>query len=336
MIGKLALRALRVMARAPALGVTRISESVVAITGGSRGLGFLLAEQLSARGARVALCARDEQELAEAARELNARGGGTVRTYVCDVRERGEVESFVQRVIEDFGRIDVVINNAGVIQAGPLDSMTLEDFENAMAINFFGALHTTWAVLPHFRERSRGQIVNITSVGGRVAIPHLLPYDCAKFAAVGLSEGLRAELAGTGISVTTVVPGLMRIGSHTNALFKGKPEKELTWFALGAATPLTSMDAERAARRVVRAIERRRTYVTLGWQAKVLQLAHDLFPARTTAALGVANQLLPKGIGRPTPSVRGMNLSSTLVPSWLTVLINRAAERTHQFRGRHA
>lgn len=329
-------RAVRLSTQSPASGRTRLSKSVVLLTGGSRGLGFLIARQLTARGAKVALCARDERELDEARRELSAKGGGEVQTYRCDVRSRAEVDAFVERARTEFGRIDVVINNAGIIQAGPLDSMTQEDFEDAMAINFFGVLHTTLAVLPHFRERRHGHFVNITSVGGRVAIPHLLPYDCAKFAAVGLSEGLRAELAGTGIAVTTVVPGLMRVGSHTNALFKGKAERELTWFALGAATPLTSMDADRAARKILRAIETQRAYVTLGWQAKVLQLAHDLFPGRTTSALGIANQLLPQGVGQPTESVRGMNLASSFVPSWVTVLINRAAERTHQFRGGHA
>lgn len=98
------------------------------------------------------------------------------------------------------------------------------------------------------RARRRGRIVNITSIGGKVGMPHLLPYTCAKFATVGLSEGLRAELGREGIRVTTIVPGLMRTGSHLKAMFRGQHEQEFTWFSLGASLPLVSMGAERAAR----------------------------------------------------------------------------------------
>jgi short-subunit dehydrogenase len=113
------------------------------------------------------------------------------------------------------------------------------------------------AALPVMREQSHGRIVTITSLGGKIAVPHLVPYCAAKFAAVGFSEGLRAELGRDPVTVTTVVPGLMRTGSHVQALFTGQADKEFTWFSLGASLPLVSMDAERAARQIVEGVRRR-------------------------------------------------------------------------------
>src|SRR5213078_5332449 len=123
-----------------------------------------------------------------------------------------------------------------------------------MAVIFWGTLYPTLAVLPQMLERRSGRIVNITSIGGKVSVPHLLPYNCAKFAALGFSEGLRAELAKDGVSVATVIPGLMRTGSVVSAEFKGRTEAEFTWFSALARSPLTSMDVRRAARRILAAM----------------------------------------------------------------------------------
>src|SRR5690606_4950492 len=144
----------------------------------------------------------------------------------CDVSDSAQVGKMLETIEAELGPVEVLVNNASIIQVGPLESQEIEDFERAMEINFWGTLHTTLAVLPEMRRRGAGRIVNITSIGGKVAIPHLLPYDCAKFAVVGFSEGLRAEVARHGISVTTVVPGLMRTGSPVNAFFKGDAERE--------------------------------------------------------------------------------------------------------------
>jgi short-subunit dehydrogenase len=133
----------------------------------------------------------------------------------------------------------------------PLD----KDFEQAMAVNFFGYVYPTLALLPSMRERRNGTIVNVGSIGGVVAVPHLLPYTCAKFAVSGLSEGLRAELRNNGVNVLEIVPGLMRTGSSpANAEFKGAEEREWDWFSLGDSMPMLSVDAECAARRIVSAI----------------------------------------------------------------------------------
>lgn len=267
----------------------------VLVTGGSRGLGLAIARELVRRRARVILCARDEGELESARADLESRGG-EVRTFVCDVSRPAQVDEMISDAGLCFGGpIDVVVNNAGIIRVGPLESMTRADFEEVMAVNFWGMVNVSLAVLPKMQERRSGRIVNVTSIGGKVAVPHLLPYDCAKFAAVGFSEGLRAEVAKDGVRVSTIVPGLMRTGSALRAEFKGDAEKEFAWFAMGDATSVTAMSARRAARRIVEACERGEAHVTLGWQAKLLALVKALAPGPVTDLLGIVNRLLPRG-----------------------------------------
>jgi NAD(P)-dependent dehydrogenase (short-subunit alcohol dehydrogenase family) len=194
----------------------------VVITGGSRGLGLVLARQLASEGARLTLIARNEQELRRAAADIHHRQpAADVLIVPADVGKREDVERAVSRVIGQCGSIDVLINNAGVIQVGPLDHMKLSDYDDAMRTHFWGPLCFVLAVLPHMRHQGGGRIVNISSIGGRISVPHLLPYSASKFALTGLSDGLRAELARDRIVVTTVCPGLMRIGSPLNAAFKG-------------------------------------------------------------------------------------------------------------------
>ncbi len=304
----------------------------VLITGGSRGLGLLLAEAFAEEGCRVAICARDPEELERAAARLRARGA-QVAAIVCDVADAGQVQAMVAEVVERFGEVDVLVNNAGIIQVGPFAAMELEDFTRAMDIIFWGSLHTIRAVLPTMRGRG-GRIVNITSIGGKVPVPHLLPYDAAKFALVGLSEGLRAELRSEGILVTTVVPGLMRTGSPFQGEFKGDAPAEFTWFSLASATPLTTMSAGRAARRIVEATRRGEAEVTLSWQAKTLRLLHGVLPGPFTDLAGAVHRLLPSGTNRAVR--KGHELSTPLAPSPATTLMNRAARRNNELGPRPA
>src|SRR4051812_20207381 len=280
--------------------------AVVLVTGGSRGLGLVLCRELARRGARIVLCARDEEEVLRARRDLESRGA-EVLALVCDVRIPAAAERLVEQAVARFGGLDVVVNNAGIIQVGPHETMSLNDFQKAMATNFWGAVHVTLPALPHLRRSSVRRVVNIVSIGGAISVPHLLPYSCAKFALRGFSEGLGAELAGDRIRVTTVLPWLMRTGSFVNALFKGKREEELAWFSLGATTPLLSLSAERAARRIVVACERGEAFVTLGFAGKALRIAHSLAPGMTTRLLGLVNSLLPGpgGAGPEDPAEPG-------------------------------
>ena len=273
---------------------------VALVTGGSRGLGFLIARELIDLGCDVAICARDADEL-EAARArlfIRARGiagarGGRILAVPCDVSDRAMTEEMVRDVTAELGPIDIVVNNAGVIMVGPEASMLDEDYDEAMGVNFGGTLNVTRAVLPAMRARGRGSIANITSIGGTVPLPHMVPYTASKFAAFGLSQGLAVELARDNIRVTTVVPGLLRTGSPVNSFFKGDPRAEFTWFGAGASTSLTAMSADRAAKRIVRAIRYRERVLVLSWQAKLMRAAHGLMPGVTASLAALVNRALP-------------------------------------------
>lgn len=302
---------------------------VVLITGSSRGLGLAMAEEFARNGCRIVLCARDEDELARA-REQVSRYGIEVATVTCDVSDERQATRAVAEAKQKFGRIDILVNNAGVISVGPILTQTLDDFREAMNVMFWGTVYPTLAVMPEMVERGGGRIVNITSIGGKVSVPHLVPYGCAKFAAVGFSEGLYAELKRYGVHVTTVIPGLMRTGSHLNAQFKGKHEKEYGWFALSGTNPLFSISVERAARQVVNATRRKQPELIISWQAELLARSHGSLPELTLRALGLANQLLPDAEGASKHRKSGKESQSAVTRSPLTMLGERAARRYNQ------
>jgi len=301
----------------------------VLITGGSRGLGLVMAREFAREGARLVLCARDEQELDQARLDLE-KSGAEVMTARCDVKNRHDVMAMVANVYTQLGSIDVLINNAGVIQVGPLEVMTHEDFELAMQAHFWGPLNTIMAILPSMREKKAGRIVNISSIGGKVSVPHLIPYSASKFALVGLSKGLRAELMKDGIKVTTVCPGLMRTGSPRNADFKGKHQFEYAWFSISDAMPLLTVSAENAARQVVSACKRGQAELVISVPAKIAVLFDALFPEAMSQMLSLANGLLPKAGGGGTERMKGRDSTSSWSPSWLTTLNEEAALRNNE------
>ena len=302
---------------------------VVVITGGSRGLGLVMARELARQGARLALLARDPDELAEAQKELTDHEAQAL-VVPCDVRSQTEVNAAIAHVARLLGRIDVLINNAGIIQVGPIEHMSLADFHEAMAVHFWGPLYTTLAALPHMRRQGSGRIVNISSIGGKIGVPHLVPYCASKFALVGLSEGLRHELKRYGVLVTTVCPGLMRTGGPAQALFKGKREQEYAWFAISGALPGSSMKAERAARQILRACQRGDAEVILTLPARLAVAAHGISPGAMSAAFDVMARLLPGPTG-PEGDVmtRGWD-NREKAPSLLTRLSDEAARRNNE------
>lgn len=308
------------------------SRPVALVAGGSRGLGLLIARELGRQGYQPVLWARGAAELDRAVLVL-ADEGIQAAAMVCDVRDHELVAQQVARIENELGPIEVAVHVAGVIQVGPLTSLTHDHFEQAIDTMQWGPVNLAMAVVPGMRARGRGRFGTIASIGGLVSVPHLLPYSTAKFGAVGFTNGLRAELAGTGVTATTVAPGLMRTGSHLRAEFTGDAAAEYAWFAPGASMPLVSMDAERAAARIVRGILRGRSIVILTPLAKVGARIQGVAPATTAAAMGVVARLLPSGPGGPTATVEGRAarrlLDSPLVER-LTTWGNRAAARNNE------
>ncbi len=282
---------------------------VAIVTGATRGLGLRIATQLARAGCPLAICARDAHEVKEAGLRL-AGWGSSVMARSVDVSDPVAMNEFVDEVEAHFGRVDILVNNAGIIQAGPLENMTLGDFREAMAIDFWGTLYGSLAVLPGMRRRGEGTICNITSIGGEVAVPHLLPYSCAKAAARAFSEGLTAELAGSGVRCVTVVPWLMRTGSIPFVYYKGEHDAEMAMFSTGQ-WPLVSVDADRAARRIVRAIARGEAYVSIGVLAWLAREARALAPGLTARLFAQMRRLMPAPSEHPTArtAIRGATLA---------------------------
>ncbi len=298
---------------------------VVVITGGSRGLGLVIARRFAAEGAHLCLLARDETELARAREEL-AGSTGEIMTVSCDIRRRADVRAAIDTVLDHWSAIDVLINNAGVIQVGPLEHMSTLDFENAMATHFWGPLHLMFESVPSMRRRGFGRIVNIASIGGRMAVPHLAPYSASKFALVGLSDAVRAELDQYGIRVTTVSPGLMRTGSPRNVDVKGKHEAEYGWFVVADSLPGLSTSAESAARQIVEACRYGDPELTISLPARIAMIANSVAPAAVARAMQFVNGLLPGPNGADGDvRKRGRDAESKWIPPAVTALTDRAA-----------
>lgn len=273
-----------------------LENKVVLITGGTRGLGLILARKLVEENAWVVVCARNPEELAAVASEFSSKTDQFLAVQ-CDVTDQAQVDRMIGEAEQKLGPVNVVINNAGVIGVGPMETMTQEDYEAAMKVHFWGPFYVINRVLPTMKKQRSGRIVNIVSIGGLLSFPHLLPYNVSKFALSGYSEGLAAEVARNNIRVTTVYPGLMATGSPRNIDVKGDYKKEYNWFSASASLPGIAMDAEKAATRIISALRYGEKSVTLSVPAKIGSFAHYLFPGYVISLFGLINRLLPNYTG---------------------------------------
>jgi NAD(P)-dependent dehydrogenase (short-subunit alcohol dehydrogenase family) len=305
-------------------------DRVALITGGSRGLGLLIARELGRRGAIVVLAARDQQELERAQKDLEAQGV-TASVLAADITLESDAQRIVEETIDRHGRLDVLVNNAGVITVGPHEHMTAADFREAMDTHFWGPFHATQAAIDHMRTAGGGRIANISSIGGRIGVPHLVPYCASKFALTGFSTAIGPELARDNIVMTTVCPGLMRTGSPFNAWFKGQHREEFAWFAIADSLPLLSIDARRAAAQVVDAIRYGDAELVITWPAKLAIAAAAIMPNTVAAAMQVTNRMLPgpseqAGVERRS----GWQSTSKWAPSPLTRTSERSAAANNE------
>jgi short-subunit dehydrogenase len=212
--------------------------------------------------------------------------------------------------------------------------MTREDWEDCMDLHFWAPLYTMQAALPHM-PRGVGRIINISSFGGKIAVPHMAPYCASKFALVGLSDAVRAEVALDGIKVTTVCPGLLRTGSHLNAFFKGDFRKEFLWFSSGAGSPINAVAAKRAASRIVNASRRGQRELTISLQARVAVITQALFPNLFAQLMETVNRMMPRSAQSTDELARhtGWDSRNLSAPRSLTSLADDATEELNGLRG---
>lgn len=311
---------------------TAMRGKVVVVVGGSRGFGLEIARQFGLGGAHLVLASRNEDELRSALAKLHEEGaipnGRAAHIVTADVSKQEDCERIIASATERYGRVDVLVNCAGVMLVAPFEDQTTEAFHKAMDINFFGQLYAIQAVLPQMLARGVGQIVNIASVGGKIAVPHMLPYVASKFAVVGFSEGLHAELKGKGVRVTTVCPGLMRTGAHVQVEVAGDAEKEYRWFALGATVPGLSISARAAARKVFAATVAGKAELTITPQAWLGARVVGLAPNFSQWFAAMANQLvLPAPNGNKIP-VRGSEIEAKHSGAWSQHLLKENNQPT--------
>lgn len=241
--------------------------AVVVVTGASSGIGAATAVACGRAGMRVALAARRKDRLERVADDVRA-AGGEARVAPTDVADEAAVRALVDGTVAEWGRLDVLVNNAGMGLLARVGETSAAEFDRLMRVNFLGAVYGVLAVLPHMQRQRSGHIVNVASVVGKRASPFRAAYVASKFALVGFSEALRMELRGEGIHVTCVCP----IGTATEF-----HDVEVNRLGVpGRGGPIQS--AEHVARAIVRALRRPRAEVHPFRPARVLFLANDVAP----------------------------------------------------------
>src|SRR5216110_1530326 len=221
------------------------SNRVVAITGASAGIGRATALRLARDGASVAICARRRERLDAVGAEIE-KAGGRAFPFVADVTQEIDMDVFVRRAVERFGRLDVMMCNAGFGIYGAIDEITSDQMHRLMDINYYGTYHAVRAALPVLRRQERGHIIIVSSIVGKRGVPYMGAYSATKFAQVGLAECLRSELYGSDIHVSVLCP----ISTPTE--FTDVMARETGAAVTGAMGPTQSV--EEVAEAVARAI----------------------------------------------------------------------------------
>lgn len=307
----------------------------VVITGGSRGLGFALAQTFLREGARLTLLARNGDDLLRAEAQLREQFGGDVATIPCDITKPAALREALKQAEERHGRIDVLVNNANAITIGPFATMDQRDFGALLNLQVQAVVNAVQATLPAFRRAGGGHVINISSIGGKIAVPHMSTYCASKFALAGLSENMGTELSVDNVKVTTVFPGLMRLGSAIQAVIKGDHEKEYAWFAAGDVLPGASVSSRYAARRIVEAARHGDAQVIFPSTVRLAALAHETFPELFALVMRTAAQFFPRGTS--TERKTGEEVKGWLEnQSWYALLkpLQHGAESRLNQRGR--
>lgn len=272
-----------------------LTDKVVVITGAGSGIGRALALNAAASGAILALSDVDEAGLGETAERAHQRMAHDVRTDVVDVRDRTAVASYAASVNDQFGRVNVVVNNAGVALHGNFEEVTYDDFEWVMDIDFWGVVHGSKEFLPYLIESGDGHLVNISSLFGLLGMPGQTAYNSAKFAVRGLTEALRQEMliAGHPVEVSCVHPGGIKTAIARNA--RATESEDKATFAEFFDRKLAKMTAEKAAQVIIAGVLANKPRIVVGADAKVLDAFVRLVGARYQRVIARVNsRIMPK------------------------------------------
>lgn len=293
------------------------------VTGAARGIGRATAELLAERGAKLVLCDVDEGALEEVASALRA-AGSTVHARRVDVADRAALDGLAEWIGSEIGALDVLVNNAGILVLGGLEETSPEEWERVFAVNFWGVVHACRALAPAMRRRGQARIVNVASAAGLVGFSPLLAYTATKFAVVGFSQALRAELAEDGVGVSVVCPGLV----HTT--LPKQPHIELgEQKRLLGLLERRGMPPERVAAAILRAAERNLGVVPVGGQAWLVHLAGRLFPS---AAAGLIHRAAQSPSGRSRGRSADLPASPAAAPPSASTPSNNQANTSPRTR----
>jgi short-subunit dehydrogenase len=272
----------------------------VLITGASQGIGKATALLFARQGYDLVLAARQAERLADVAQEVQTLGRAALAVPT-DVTDPNQVNTLVHKALEHYGSIDVLINNAGRYISGPVEQFSLDDWHQAIDLNFWGYIHTIQALLPHFLERGSGTIVNLSSIGGKVPTPYLTPYCASKYAVTGLTESMHSELKPKGIHVCGIYPNLIKSSLMERAIFRGKDDQDAharrDQLNKVVSTPVVEKP-EDVAQAIWDGVKHQRAEVMVG-SANVSKAAYGLFPGLMQ---WVFRQTLGKAVGGNSPT----------------------------------
>ena len=253
--------------------------STVLITGASQGIGKATALLFARQGYDLVLAARQPERLEAIASEVRSLGRNALAVPT-DVRDPEQVNTLVEKTLEYYGTLDVLINNAGIYLLGSVEAFSLNDWHQAIDTNFWGYVHTIHALLPHFLERGKGTIVNVSSIAGKVPIPYQVPYTASKYAVTGLTQSLHAELEPKGIKVCGVYPNFISTDLMERAIFRGKDEEDAQaredLVRKGLSVPIIEKPDD-VAQAIWDAVKHQKSDVMVG-SASVSNASYKLFP----------------------------------------------------------